>query len=225
DFRIDLLLRPKKPPLIHGTNGVSRKGEAPEQASHYYSFSRMATTGTLSVGRKEFAVRGTSWMDHEFGSGDLGDKLVGWDWFSIQLENGTEVMLYRLRRDDGTADPASSGTVSFPDGRTEHLKASDVRVSVLDYWTSHGSGARYPSRWRIAVPAQKLHLIVTPQLADQELVTRRSTQVTYWEGAVLATGTFRDASVGGHGYVELTGYAQPLSSQPWTSSAEKEPRP
>ena len=225
DFRIDLFLRPEKTPVIHGTGGVSRQGEAPEEASHYYSFSRMATTGTLSVGREEFAVRGTSWMDHEFGSGDLSDKLVGWDWFSIQLENRTEVMLYRLRRGDGTADPASSGTVSFPDGRTAHLKASDVQVEVLDYWTSHGSGARYPSRWRIAVPAQKLHLIVTPQLADQELVTRRSTQVTYWEGAVLATGTFQDAPVAGHGYVELTGYAQPLSAHPRTSSAENDPRP
>lgn len=210
DFSIDLSLTPAKSPVIHGKGGISRKGSAPGQASHYYSFTRLATAGTLWVNGEHLTVTGTSWMDHEFGSGDLGQELVGWDWYSVQLENQTELMFYRLRRMDGTSDPASSGTVIFPDGRSQHLVASDLQVEVLDHWSSKGSRARYPSRWRIAVPSLDLTLALVPELSNQELITRRSTQVTYWEGAVQATGALRGVPAIGHGYVELTGYAKPL---------------
>jgi predicted secreted hydrolase len=147
-------------------------------------------------------------MDHEFGSGDLGPDQVGWDWFSFQLDNRTELMFYRLRRADGTADPASSGTLILPDGRSQHLLLSDVRIEPLDYWTSGASGARYPSRWRFSVPSAGLILDVAPRLLNQELITKRSTQVTYWEGAVAIAGTLREAPIAGLGYVELTGYAE-----------------
>jgi predicted secreted hydrolase len=171
---------------------------------------RLATEGALTVNGERLAVTGTSWMDHEFGSGDLGQDLVGWDWFSVQLDNRTELMLYRLRRADGSADPVSSGTLVFPDGRSQHLPASDLQVEVLSHWTSRASKARYPNAWRITVPRLALSLDVTPLLADQELITSRSTRVTYWEGAVQVHGTVRDARVTGHGYVELTGYAERL---------------
>lgn len=208
DFSLDLFVTPEKPPVIHGEGGVSRKGGALGQASHYYSLTRLATTGTVTVEGEPLAVSGTSWMDHEFGSGDLGPDQVGWDWFSIQLENRTELMFYRLRRADGATDQASSGTLVFPDGRSQHLLTSDVHIEALDHWTSGQSGARYPSRWHIEVPTAGLMLDLIPRLSNQELMTRRSTQVTYWEGAVEVTGKLREASIAGLGYVELTGYAE-----------------
>lgn len=207
DFAIDLTVAAEKPAAVHGEGGVSRKGASPAQASHYYSLTRLATSGTVTVGDEVLPVTGLSWMDHEFGSGDLGANQVGWDWFSLQLDNRTEVMLYRLRLADGGIDPASSGSLILPDGRVQALAASDVRVEPLDYWTSRRSGARYPARWRIAIPSADLMLEVTPELADQELVTARSTQVTYWEGAARITGTKQNVPVAGSGYVELTGYA------------------
>lgn len=210
DFSLDLTVSPEKPPVVHGERGVSRKGADPSQASHYYSFSRLATSGTLVVDGERLSVRGTSWMDHEFGSGDLGEDLAGWDWFSIQLDGGTELMLYRLRRTDGAVAPVSSGTAILPDGRTRHLPLRETQVEVLDHWTSQASGARYPARWRVTVPALALTLDIRPLLPDQELITSHSTQVTYWEGAVEIAGRLRDAPVSGQGYVELTGYAKPM---------------
>lgn len=208
DFAIHLTTTAEKPPAIHGDGGVSRKGTGPEQSSHYYSLTRLATSGTITVAGEVLPVTGLSWMDHEFGSGDLGPNQVGWDWFSIQLDNRTEVMLYRLRLADGTVDPASSGSLILPDGRVHTLGASDVRVEPLAHWTSRRSGARYPARWRIAIPSADLIVDVTPELADQELITSRSTQVTYWEGAARITGTQRGLPLTGTGYVELTGYAE-----------------
>ena len=208
NFSIDLTLASEKPPVVHGDRGVSRKGNEPGQASHYYSLTKLATTGTLSINGEPQAVTGLSWMDHEFGSADLAEDQVGWDWFSVQLDNRHELMFYRLRRADGTADPASNGTLVFPDGRSRHLSADDLQIEVVNHWTSQASGARYPSRWRIAAPTLDLSLDLAPWLSDQELMTSRSTQVTYWEGAVGVTGMFHGTEVAGQGYVELTGYAE-----------------
>jgi predicted secreted hydrolase len=206
---VELTLHPLKQPIIHGRAGVSRKGEQAGQASHYYSLTRMATEGRLTIDGETFQVTGTSWMDHEFGSADLSEDLVGWDWFSLQLDDRSELMVYLLRRADGSLDPASSGTVVFPDGRSETLASGgDVNVTVRSHWTSPMSGARYPAAWHIACPSLRLDVDVTPLMADQELATRRSTQVTYWEGAVRMAGTSNGRSVTGQGYVELTGYAE-----------------
>jgi len=205
---LSLALSPLKPPVIHGEQGISRKGAAQGQASHYYSFTHLKTTGTLTLGTKTYHVTGTSWMDHEFGSADLSQDLVGWDWFSIQLADNRELMVYRLRRADGSSDPASSGTLVFPDGRTQHLSASDIQLTPLTTWTSSASKATYPHRWQVAIPSLGLSLNLTPLLADQELRTSRSTQVTYWEGAVSVEGTEQGQAVKGQGYVELTGYAE-----------------
>jgi predicted secreted hydrolase len=170
--------------------------------------SRLATAGTVTIDGRTYAVNGLSWMDHEFGSGDLDETQVGWDWFGLQLDNGTELMLYRLRRADGSIDPASSGTLIHADGRATFLPAADITVEPLERWRSAASGATYPSRWRIAVPPAGLTLEVVPELADQELRTTRSTQVTYWEGAVRVSGRLGDKPVAGEGYAELTGYAE-----------------
>lgn len=210
---IQLTLSPEKPLVVHGTGGISRKGSASGQASHYYSFTRLVTTGTLSIGAEQFDVTGTSWMDHEFGSADLGENLMGWDWFSLQFDDGTDLMLYRLRRTDGSADPASSGTLVDRDGGARHLTVKDFTMEPTAFWTSPKTKARYPQRWHIVIPSMNLSLDIAPRLADQELATSRSTHVTYWEGAVEVTGTSRDRSLKGQGYMELTGYAERFSQK------------
>ena len=208
DLAIRLTVSSKKHPVVHGTNGISRKGPLIGQASHYYSFTRLATTGTLTVGGESFEVTGTSWMDHEFGSADLDKDLVGWDWFCLQLDDQRELMLYRLRRADGSADPASSGTLIDRDGQGHHLLLGDFSLEPTSYWTSPSSKARYPQRWRLTIPSQHLSLELIPRMADQELSPKRSTQVTYWEGAVETTGTADGKPIRGQGYMELTGYAE-----------------
>jgi predicted secreted hydrolase len=213
DLSIVLTVVPEKPLVIHGTGGISRKGAAPEQASHYYSFTNLATTGTITIGDESFEVTGSSWMDHEFGSADLSPDLVGWDWFSLQMADQTEVMLYRLRRADGSADPISSGTFVDREGRGHALSLSDFTLDAISFWTSPLSKARYPQKWRLAIPSRNLSLELVPRMADQELRTDRSTQVTYWEGAIEGRGTSGAKPLAGFGYMELTGYAEPFSKK------------
>jgi predicted secreted hydrolase len=211
DLGIQLTVSPEKPLVVHGTGGISRKGSV--AASHYYSFTRLATTGTLSVGGERFDVTGNSWMDHEFGSAELGKDLVGWDWFCLQLDDQRELMLYHLRRTDGSADPASSGTLIDRDGRGHHLTVSEFTLEPISYWTSQTSHARYPQRWRLSIPAQQLSFELVPLMADQELSTTRSTQVTYWEGAIEATGSIQGRAARAQGYMELTGYAERIPNK------------
>lgn len=205
-----LTLQPTKPPVTHGPAGISRKGKDVGQASHYYSFTRLSTTGKLTIDGESFEVTGTSWMDHEFGSSDLGADQVGWDWFSIQLEDNTELMLYRMRLKDGSTDLASSGTAVSAHGRPHHLEVTDFQIESTTTWTSPESKATYPSRWQLTFPSLDLVLDVVPLLEDQELRTSRSTQVNYWEGAVAVTGTKQGRPIKGQGYVELTGYTERL---------------
>lgn len=205
---INLTVIPKKPPVIHGHDGLSRKGADPGQASHYYSLTHLATEGQIRVGTETFAVTGLSWMDHEFGSADLGQNVVGWDWFSLQLSDSTELMWYSLRRADGSSDPVSSGTLVLADGRAHALDAQDLSIESLAHWTSPRSNGRYPQRWRLTSATMGLDVTVESLLADQELDTARSTGVTYWEGAVSVSGQVRGAPVRGRGYVEMTGYAE-----------------
>jgi predicted secreted hydrolase len=207
-FALDLTQRPLKPPVIHGENGVSQKSEGRGRASHYYSFTRLSTQGTVRIGNERFAVTGQSWFDHEFGSNQLGKNQVGWDWFSLQLADGRELMLYHLRLSGGSTDPYSSGTLVEKNGRAHHLKLREFRIEPLGTWYSRQSGARYPARWRLTLPREGIQLEVTPTVADQELNTRGSVNVTYWEGSVGVSGTQRGKPLSGAGYVELTGYAR-----------------
>ena len=206
-----LKLKTLKPPVLHGRNGLSQKGEGEGRASYYYSLTRMQTDGTITIGGKKERVRGLTWMDHEFGSNQLGEDQVGWDWFSIQLDNQTELMLYVLRRKDGSIDPCSSGTLINADGTTKHLSLNDFGIEVLERWKSPKSGADYPMKWKVTVPHEAIELVMAPAFPDQELITNRSTRVTYWEGAVQVSGTVRSNPVSGDGYVEMTGYAGKLN--------------
>ena len=206
DMGIDLTLVPVKGAVIHGNNGVSQKAVGEGYASHYYSLTRMLTTGVLHWQGTSYEVTGLAWMDHEFGSNQLRDYQVGWDWFSVQLDNQTELMLYIIRHRDGQADPTSSGTLIHPDGSFEHLPLSTFQVETLGSWRSKKSGTTYPSGWRLKVPAKRLELKLVPTVKDQELTTRKSTLVNYWEGSVRVKGSFKGREVEGRGYVELTGY-------------------
>jgi predicted secreted hydrolase len=211
DFGIEFLLIPEKDPVVHGQNGVSQKADGEGYASHYYSITRLKTEGKIFLRGKEFSVQGISWMDHEFGSSQLRDDQVGWDWFSIQLNNQSEFMFYQIRHQNGKIDPYSSGTVILPDGKHYHLPSEAFRIEILDRWKSRKSGGTYPSKWRITVPGYGSELLLSPGVKDQELVTERSTRVTYWEGSVRVEGRYKGELVKGMGYVELTGYAKPLS--------------
>ena len=196
-IRFQLRLTPRTPPVIHGEDGISRKAAGAGKASYYVSFPLLAVNGTLNGA----SVTGTAWMDHEWFTHQLDPDQRGWDWFSIQLENGTELMLFQLRRTDGSIDPFSSGTYIARDGRAVHLKHSDFTLRPLETWASTGTGARYPVRWRIQVPSQGVNLECRAALDDQEL----SGENSYWEGAVAYSGSAR-----GVGYLEMTGYAKPV---------------
>ncbi|MFY9941869.1 MAG: lipocalin-like domain-containing protein [Desulfobacterales bacterium] len=212
DFRLDLTLVPLKAPVAHGDRGYSRKGPAPEQASCYYSFTRLKTSGRLAAGGEEWPVSGLSWMDHEFSSAPLASGLVGWDWFSLQLSDGSDLMLYLLRQADGSFSPSSGGTFVAPDGSPRPLFAADVVVTPLATWKSPASGAIYPARWRVQVHSLDLDLTVAPSMPAQELQTPETTGVTYWEGSVDATGRVGRKPLSGRGFVELTGYAKPFDA-------------
>jgi predicted secreted hydrolase len=205
-FAINLILVPEKGPTLHGSDGLSQKGASQSNASHYYSFTRLKTDGVLQVREAAKEVTGMSWMDHEFRSSSLEPTQVGWDWFSVQLDNRTELMLYLLRHEDGRIDNHSSGTIVHPGGQTDHLRRDMFEVIVLGAWTSPHSGTTYPQGWEIRVPKAGLRLRITPAFPDQELNTKSSTRVVYWEGRSSVEGVHNGQSVRGKGYVELVGY-------------------
>ena len=209
--QLRLNLTALKAPALHGQDGLSQKGEGEGRASYYYSLTRMQTDGELRVNGKGEKVRGLTWMDHEFGSNQLREDQAGWDWFSIQLDDNSELMLYLMRRKDGSVDAYSSGTLVGADGKVKSLALKDYRIDVLGRWQSPSSGATYPMKWKVTVPSESLELEIAPAFAEQELITNRSTRVTYWEGAVGIRGTARGKVVTGHGYVEMTGYAGKLT--------------
>jgi predicted secreted hydrolase len=203
---IDLVLEPGKAPAINGINGISQKGAQAGNASHYYSMTRMPTRGSISIDGERFDVAGDSWMDHEFGTSFLEPEQRGWDWFAIQLSDGRELMLYQLRRADGSRDPRSSGTLVDRLGKTTHLANADFTLTKGRTQFKSKNGAVYPIEWTVAVPAQRIDLTVTTPLHDQELSLERSTGIAYWEGMIDVMGTVAGDAVTGAGYLEMTGY-------------------
>ncbi len=201
DFAADLRLQPMKPVVAQGDNGLSRKGASAGNASHYYSVTRLRTTGVVRLGATSHEVLGSSWFDREWSTSALEADQVGWDWFSLQLSDDRELMLYLMRRVDGTNDPVSSGTLVRADGSAVHLRHIDFDVQVVDRWRSR-EGVSYPSRWRIRVPSIQLELDVRPRVADQEFAAT----FRYWEGMVGASGTAAGEAIRARGFVELTGY-------------------
>ena len=203
---VELQLINRKGEILQGEEGYSRKGEEAGNASYYISQTRLETRGKITVSDIDYTVSGLSWMDHEFSTSALGEDQVGWDWFSLQLNNDTEIMLFTLRKEDGSIDRFSSATLILADGRAQRFNANQFIVEVKEQWLSPKTGAVYPSRWQIFIPEVDILLDVRPLIPDQELVV----SYIYWEGAVFAQGNMGDQAVSGYGYVELTGYGQSM---------------
>lgn len=211
-FSFHLALRPVKKPVLHGDRGYSRKGSLVTQASCYYSFTRLETQGDLVVKGEKRAVSGFSWMDHEYSTAPVEDGIVGWDWFCFQMDDGTDIMLYRLRLEDGQMHSASSGTILDVEGKATHLSSGSFRLTPVDTWQSPVSGARYPMRWTVEIFPLSMMLTVASSLDDQEMQTPGTTNETYWEGSVRVDGQAGSRRVKGRGYVEMTGYAKPFGT-------------
>jgi predicted secreted hydrolase len=206
DLVLDLELHATKPLVLHGDRGLSAKSAEAANASYYVGYTRMTARGRIGADGEGAVAAGEAWFDHEWSTSALGPKAVGWDWWSLQLDDGRELMFFEIRQADGGRGAASSGTLVAADGRTRRLQAADVETTVLARWTSPRSAASYPARWKMRVPSEGLELDVEPLVADQEM----RTAFTYWEGAVRVSGTTRGRPVGGRGYVELTGYARSM---------------
>ncbi len=208
-YQLDLVLDSLKKPVVHGKDGVSQKASCKGCASHYYSLSRMLARGVMTVDGKPAFVKGLAWMDHEFGSNQLTDNQVGWDWYSIQLEDGRELMLYVMRRADGTIDKHSSGTLIARDGSSRHLLKNEFIINKTGSWKSRKSNGEYPMGWNVSLPGENLNLSLEPVMNDQELATGKSTGVTYWEGAArVFTSSGGKKKLAGRAYIEMTGYAE-----------------
>ncbi len=200
---LDLELRSAKPPARQGDRGLSPKSDAPGNASYYVSYTRLMTTGTLTLDGRAIAVNGESWFDHEWSTSALGPNGQGWDWFSLQLSDGRELMLFQIRNTDGSIDPVSSGTLIDVDGSTTYLSADELVLEPLETWRSPTTGAAYPIAWRVRVPSLDLDLTVRGQIPAQEMPLA----FAYWEGTVAITGTAGGRAVSGFGYLEMTGYS------------------
>jgi predicted secreted hydrolase len=210
-FSLSFTLHSEKPPVIHGVDGVSQKAAGAGHASHYISFTRLRTKGTIETAGKSIEVDGTSWMDHEFFTHSMEAEQVGWDWLSVQLDDHTELMLYQFRRKDGSTDPFSSGTYVDTQGKSVHLTAADFRlVPTGETWKSDVTGAKYPVAWSMEIPKLGLKLEATTRLKSQELAGGSKIAPSYWEGAIAMEGMRDGASVRGVGYLEMTGYERPL---------------
>jgi predicted secreted hydrolase len=214
-FELHLTLHPEKPPVIHGENGVSQKAEGAGHASYYVSLTRLAVSGKLEVNGENIEVAGLAWMDHEFFTHQLEAGQVGWDWLSIQLQDNTELMLFHIRRKDGSLDPFSAGTFVDARGKSTHLREHDfVLQPITENWTSPVSNAVYPIAWKIVVPKLGIALEAHTALAEQELSGTSEIVPSYWEGAITLAGRRGNLPLNGAGYLEMTGYDRAVKLAP-----------
>ena len=209
DASLRLTLTPRKPVVIHGRDGVSRKvADDPQAVSHYFSFTRLAAAGTVSIGGEELAVTGLAWMDHEFFSDYPLEDKVGWDWMSIQFEDGADLMLFGLRDASDGHGPDTTGTLVEARGEARRIEWGGVRLRPGRRWRSEATGAEYPVEWEVAIPELGLRLDVRPRIDGQEAHTEGGLLPVYWEGAVLVSGEREGRPVSGVGYLEMTGYVE-----------------
>jgi predicted secreted hydrolase len=212
-FALHFTLESAKPPVVHGENGVSQKAEGTGHASHYISLTRLNTKGEIELGGRKFAVTGAAWMDHEFFTNQLEAGQVGWDWMSIQLQDNTELMLFHIRRKDGSIDPYSAGTYVDARGESTHLRRDDFTLEPAGAtWMSPATRAVYPVRWKISVPKLGIAFEASTQLPSQELASAAGFVPAYWEGAEVFAGTKGRSLIGGVGYLEMTGYDRPIEA-------------
>ncbi len=204
---IDLALESEKKPVFHGRDGVSQKAGGKGRASHYYSLTRLKTTGTLTLPEGSFEVAGLSWFDHEWATNQLAAHQTGWDWFSLQFADGSDMMIFQIRTSDGSRDPYSGGTFVAPDGTQTPVLNSGFTLVPSGEWKSPRTAGRYPTRWKLGVPHLGLSLEINAAFEAQELALQ---PVAYWEGAIRATGSLGGKPVSARGYLEMTGYGSPV---------------
>ncbi len=198
---IDLNVRSLKPVILQGNKGLSQKSK--DNASYYYSLTRLDTKGSFYINAEKFDVNGLSWLDREWSTSALSKNQTGWDWFSIHLDDNRELMIYQLRLKDGNIDSYSSGCIIDKNGQKTNLKNTDFTIKVLDKWKSESTGVSYPSKWQLDIPNHNLSMNIEPLINNQEL----NISFAYWEGAVKVIGK----NISGKGYVELTGYNEKAS--------------
>ena len=208
EFGINLEVTPIKPLVLQGNQGLSQKGKEPGNASYYYSFTRMIASGEVITPDGIFDVTGSSWLDREWSTSVLESNQVGWDWFALQLNDGTDLMYYQLRDKAGKPSEQSSGKLVNPNGESRNLNFEEVALKVVEFWKSPNSGASYPAGWTLKLASENLDLEISPRMSDQEL----QTTVSYWEGSVRVQGTQNGQPIQGVGYVEMTGYDQFMTS-------------
>lgn len=198
----DAILEATKAPVPNGDNGngIARKNQG---TSKHFSFTRMNVTGKLTDNGESEEFTGSAWMDREYGAWEQGG---GWDWFSIQFEDNSELMLYQYKTADGQTYGESTGTYVSADGTCQYLKRSEFDIETLTNWVSVGTAAKYPSSWQVKVPSLDIDVMVKALIDDQELDTRGTTMIVYWEGACSVVGTKGHKGVSGRAYVELVGY-------------------
>jgi predicted secreted hydrolase len=213
DFALHLVMSSQKPPVIHGKEGVSQKSAGLGHASHYISFTRLISSGSIDLNGRTYRVDGTSWMDHEFFSHRIDEDQSGWDWLSLQLDDKTELMLYRLRHKDGSFDPFSSGTYVDAKGKSIFLSNTDFSMQPgAETYTSPDTHGVYPIAWRVIIPSLAMDLQIRTALRSQEMTIASIASLSYWEGAISIRGTRAGSAVNGVGYLEMTGYARPVDS-------------
>jgi predicted secreted hydrolase len=198
---IDFDVESVKPLVLQGDSGLSQKGKGEGNASYYYSYTKLKTEGKIKIDGKEFTVNGYSWMDREWSTSALSDDQKGWDWFALQLDDSTEIMYYQMRKNDGSPDIFSKGTIIDDNGSVRTVNKEDVTLEVTEYWDSP-EGEKYPSGWMLKIPSENIELRLTPAVKEQLM----NVSVRYWEGAVKIEGMKNGSEIKGRGYVELTGY-------------------
>jgi len=214
-FQLHLTLHPEKPPVLHGENGVSQKSQGAGHASYYVSLTRLTVNGQLELNGEQFEVSGLAWMDHEFFTHQLESNQIGWDWLSLQLQDNTELMLFHLRRSDGSLDPFSAGTYVDAQGKSTHLRAGEFTLQPLaETWTSPATHAVYPIAWKIAIPKLGIELEEHTSLAAQEFAGKTKIAPSYWEGAITLQGHREQMPLSGVGYLEMTGYDRAVKLAP-----------
>lgn len=203
-LRLDLLVASATPPVLHGENGLSRKSAGAGRASHYYSLTRMKTSGTITIGDTSREVQGLTWFDHEWATNQLDAHQEGWDWFSLQCDDGSDLMLFQIRTANGGRDPFSSGTWIDASGNQHHIREEDFDLEPIEWWTSPETKANYPVAWNIRIPRLDLELRASARFPSQELAIA---PFSYWEGAISAQGRRAGRALAAKGYLEMTGYA------------------
>ena len=213
--QLRLQLHAEKLPVVHGENGVSQKAAGAGHASYYVSLTRLGAKGNLDIDGAKYEVSGLAWMDHEFFTHQLEPDQAGWDWICLQLDDFTEIVLFRIRRKDGTLDPYSAGTFIDARGKATHLRSNDFAMQPLaDTWISPATHATYPIAWKINVPSLGIELRTQTKLADQEVAASGGFIPSYWEGAISVEGKRGPSELKGAGYLEMTGYDHPVNLAP-----------